>query len=45
MKNKLEELEKCSKDKNNVEREIREAHDKLKWLEKIQEKTKEILDI
>ncbi len=45
LKNKLEELQKCSKDKNNVEREIREAHDKLKWLEKIQEKTKEILDI
>lgn len=42
---KLQELEDCANDNENVERRIRESQAKLKWLEEIQIKTKAILDI
>lgn len=42
---KLQELENCANDKKNIEKRIRESQDKLNWLEKIQAKTKAILDI
>ena len=42
---KLRELEVCASDNRNTERQIQESQRKLKWLEKIQKKIKEILDI
>lgn len=42
---KLQELEDCANDKENIEHRIRESQAKLKWLEDIQLKTKSILDI
>lgn len=45
LKNKLRELEKCAKDKENIEAIIAENKAKLKWLEEIERKTKSILDI
>lgn len=45
LKRKLQELEDCANDQKDVERRIKESQAKLKWLEKIQIKTKAILDI
>ena len=45
LKQKLQELEDCANDNENIERRIRESQAKLKWLEEIQFKTKSILDI
>ena len=45
LKKKLQELEECAKDNENIERRIKESQEKLKWLEEIQTKTKAILDI
>ena len=45
LKQKLQELEDCANDNRNVEYRIRESQNKLRWLEKIQDKTKSILDI
>ena len=42
---KLNELEKCAKDRNNAELRIKETEAKLKWLENIQEKVNSILEI
>lgn len=45
LKKKLQELEECAKDNENIERRIKESQEKLKWLEEIQTKTRAILDI
>ena len=45
LKQKLQELEECAKNNQDVERRIQESQDKLKWLEGIQTRVKSILDI
>lgn len=45
LKQKLQELEECAKNNQDVERRIQESQDKLKWLEWIQTRVKSILDI
>lgn len=45
LKDKLQDLEDCAKDKENAERRIYESQEKLKWLDEIQKKTNAILDI
>ncbi len=45
LKQKLRELEDCANDNRNIEKRIRKSQAKLKWLEDIQIKIKNILDI
>lgn len=45
LKQKLQDLEECAKNNQDVERRIQESQDKLKWLEEIQTRVKSILDI
>lgn len=45
LKNKLTELEKYATDKKSIEKAIAESKEKLNWLENIQNKVKEILEI
>ena len=45
LKKKLQELEECAKNNQDVERRIEESKGKLKWLEEIQAKVNSILDI
>lgn len=45
LKQKLQELEECAKNNQDVERRIQESQNKLKWLEEIQARVKSILDI
>lgn len=45
LKQKLQELEECAKNNQDVERRIRESQNKLNWLEEIQARVKSILDI
>lgn len=45
LKQKLQELEECAKNNQDVERRIQESQDKLNWLEEIQARVKSILDI
>ena len=42
---KLKEMEECAKDSQDIECRIQESQAKLKWLEDIQNRIKEILDI
>ncbi|MFR3728270.1 dynamin family protein [Lacrimispora sp.] len=42
---KLKELEACAKDNANIEARIKETQDRLAWLENIQEKVNNILEI
>ena len=44
-KQKLKEMEDCAKDSQDIEHRIQESQAKLKWLEDIQNRIKEILDI
>lgn len=45
LQNKLNELEVCAKDNENIEARIRETKERLEWLENIQSKVNAILDI
>lgn len=45
LKQKLKEMEDCAKDSQDIEHRIQESQAKLKWLEDIQNRIKEILDI
>lgn len=45
LKNKLSALEACANDEKNVDAILREAQERLEWLEYIDKKIKEILDI
>jgi len=45
LKTKLNELERCATDKENVDELIRETESKLLWLEQIKSKVEKILDI
>lgn len=45
LKQKLQELEECAKNNQDVERRIQESQNKLNWLEEIQTRVKSILDI
>ena len=45
LKDKLKELEQCARDNENIELRIKESEDKLAWLEDIQDRVKQILDI
>ena len=45
LKRKLDELEACAKDNENIEARIKETQERLAWLERIQEKVNSILEI
>lgn len=45
LKKKLDELEACARDNDNIEARIRETQEKLAWLERIQDKVNSILEI
>ena len=45
LKNKLKELEDCASDRENIERRLKETESRLAWLESIQARVKNILDI
>lgn len=45
LQSKLKELEICAKDNENIEARIMETQERLDWLEKIQNKVNEILEI
>lgn len=45
LKKKLDELEACARDNDNIEARIKETQEKLAWLERIQDKVNSILEI
>lgn len=45
LKRELEELEKCARDRNDIEKILNESEKRLNWLENIQSKIESILEI